>query len=94
MSVPNEELERAHAETAMLKKKLAEMERNQKKKLAEMERNQKSMQRDIMKQQEELNDRNEFCAKDQVNILAKQKETTQLSQKRSKKKVNKILGAM
>ena len=77
VSFATEELERAHAETSKLRKKLAEMERNQ-----------KAMQRDIARQQGQLMDQNNVSAKEQVDIVAKQKESTQLSQKRTSTNVS------
>ena len=56
-----------------------------------MERSQKAMQNDILKQQAELNERHDSSAKEHVNSLAKNKSSTQPSQKRSYQKVNKTL---
>ena len=59
-----------------------------------MERSQKAMQLDIMRQQAALQENNEFCAKEQVNVVAKQKAVTQPTQKRATKKVSSVCSAL
>lgn len=73
-------------ENGRLMRKLDENARL-KRKLAEMERNQHAMQRDLLRTQAELNERNSSNARDHVNAVAKQKTATQPSQKRSSRKV-------